>query len=562
MEVTAAEGGLEEASTALAEGGLDRLLDLAGLSLFDQIFPIVANGWTVAVIKRYSGAILTQARDKAVWVSISNTLHRAGTVHKWTGTQYLGGLIATLKLCGILLPSYPPPYDEDPASPLVAQTGDSDAGQGPDPSVHGASSHSSASTWMAPAEESALEHADAVKEILPCNLFVLNRTEQSSGTVPSLGPGHERTARHFRNERELSAVIKQMKMTHKFVNFDRADFVGQVERLCSFSSVSAKDKEDLRSCLKSYLQAYQIGSLQLNLLAALLTRAIDEVGDHAEEIVTDFILARDAPETWAIAEVMVAALAFTAEQCSVKLLNLITKAYAGSAQPAIVPHVENNFLVPIPVDEPTLLQKRKIETEMQTLRNPASSKRARNDGFSGRATTTSRGGGQRTRGSRGRAGPPRGVSVAPTYGPGARQRARAGALLPPIRWPNNQGPVGSSTFRQLHEWKRLFPDDIATSIVAGARVSILSGANYPRASTRSAGIAGRRSASRPRSKSSSSSARSASCRRRSGGRRGACTSRSRRPTGSSVPASTSSRATGSERSTCAMPTSSSPSHPT
>ena len=54
------------------------------------------------------------------------------------------------------------------------------------------------------------------------------------------------------------------------------------------------------------------------------------------------------------------------------------------------------------------------------------------------------------------------------------------ALLPPIRWPSSQGPVASSTLRQLHEWRTLFGDDTATNIVAGARVSLLPGSTLPR----------------------------------------------------------------------------------
>jgi hypothetical protein len=39
--------------------------------------------------------------------------------------------------------------------------------------------------------------------------------------------------------------------------------------------------------------------------------------------------------------------------------------------------------------------------------------------------------------------------------------------------------VASSTLRQLHEWQTLFGNDVATSIVAGARVSLLPGSQLP-----------------------------------------------------------------------------------
>ena len=53
------------------------------------------------------------------------------------------------------------------------------------------------------------------------------------------------------------------------------------------------------------------------------------------------------------------------------------------------------------------------------------------------------------------------------------------ALLPPIRRPSSQGPVASSTLRQLNEWQTLFGNDVATSIVSGARVSLLPGSQLP-----------------------------------------------------------------------------------
>jgi hypothetical protein len=53
------------------------------------------------------------------------------------------------------------------------------------------------------------------------------------------------------------------------------------------------------------------------------------------------------------------------------------------------------------------------------------------------------------------------------------------ATLPPIRWPCDQGPVGSSTFRHLREWQTLFGPEGAARIVAGARISLLRDSKLP-----------------------------------------------------------------------------------
>ena len=58
-------------------------------------------------------------------------------------------------------------------------------------------------------------------------------------------------------------------------------------------------------------------------------------------------------------------------------------------------------------------------------------------------------------------------------------RSAIEAMLPSIRWPSNQGVVGSSTFRHLSEWQTLFGPEGAARIVEGARITLLHGTQLP-----------------------------------------------------------------------------------
>jgi hypothetical protein len=103
------------------------------------------------------------------------------------------------------------------------------------------------------------------------------------------------------------------------------------------------------------------------LLLAAVTQVQYEVSDWAEcESNAPFTLQLNAPEGWALLQVLVASLAYPVVKVCVELVNMIAGAYAMTKTPVITPFKPEG---------------------------------ATESSFSGRATTSPRGGGQRARGS-------------------------------------------------------------------------------------------------------------------------------------------------------------------
>ena len=81
----------------------------------------------------------------------------------------------------------------------------------------------------------------------------------------------------------------------------KGEFTPEVDRLCAFSSVPAKDKDYLKFLLKSYNALHQSTSLQLNSGLASITQMQDEISGWADgDSAAPFNMQSNAPESWAM----------------------------------------------------------------------------------------------------------------------------------------------------------------------------------------------------------------------------------------------------------------------
>lgn len=422
-EPTAAFGGFKEALWALGHGGHTALLNRAQVSEA-EIDDRILHGWTVESLRGHSGHIWTQAREWDVKRFCLGTLRRFGAVHSWTDHQDFSGLCAALKICRLDLPRDAPLDDETanaaadgsppaaptalpardgaPTSGLTTRTEATEEKSFDDGSSVGTTSESSNATWMEPeGAADARLFDDGVMYLFPAQLLVASTAELAAQSVPSLADGNPPTARQFRNDKEQNDVVREIFKVWHARQFGKAELNPEVDRLCAFSSVPVKDKELLKFLLKSYNNLHHSASLQLNLLLAAVTQVQHEVSDWAEcESNTPFTLQSNTPEGWALLQVLVAALAYPVVKVCVELVNMIAGAYAMTKTPVITPFTPVSNLVRIEIDQASLLKKRTDEIAVLALMNPAPPKKARTESsFSGRATTSPRGGGQRARGS-------------------------------------------------------------------------------------------------------------------------------------------------------------------
>ena len=351
-------------------------------------------------------------------------MRQLGEVHAWTDTQCFIGLISFVKLCCLDLPQQAPLDDEDtpaqpggvpPAAPPTHtdRSVNSDSGNvnpvqaageksgNDDGSSVGTSTESSNASWMdMDGPSSARSFADNLLGLVPANLLAGCTADLAAQAVPSLAEGAPSTARQFRNDKEIHLVVREIAKTYEFKTLGKADLPTEVDRLCAFNTVPAKDKELLKFLLKSYNTAHASTTLQLNLVLASFTQVQDEASDWADGGSDDpFTLERYAPQAWALLQVLIASLTYPVVKLCVELVNLISSCYAMSKVPAITPFTPVSNLVRVEIDQAALLKKRTEEMATLALMNPPT-KKARTDApFSGRATAPTRGSGQRTRGS-------------------------------------------------------------------------------------------------------------------------------------------------------------------
>jgi hypothetical protein len=245
--------------------------------------------------------------------------------------------------------------------------------------------------------------SEKVLALLPLQLCVTTSAQQAAEHLPSHSEGNPPTARHIRTATELQKLSRTVASVWKPVKFQTMHFDQLLARVNAFSAVPDAEKEQIRSMHKQYTLTVEMATRQLNLIAAFVAQTELELGDGEDPDATGsegtgpFSLSERAPEAWALLEATIAAIAHPAQQLSALLINKISAAYSLAGDPSIKLFVPDDALkVSPPIDETELVKKRQAEEELQAAMNPT--KRTKSTSFSGRATSTTPGGGRRGRG--------------------------------------------------------------------------------------------------------------------------------------------------------------------
>ena len=424
--------GYEEARRAILEGGIEALLDRAQIQPTD-ITAAMFDRYTEDALIRISTSSLTLMDDKNPAEFISDGFGRLCEHLKWGASERFGGLMAVIKLCGVRLPRpCPPQWLGKPRTSADRQNDEPEmVHEDEEPSQDGAdtgSSVSSASTWMGGEVDASWRIPEKILALLPLQLCVTTSAEQAAEFLPSHGEGNPQTARHIRTPAELHKLSRTVDSAWRHVKFKTMHFDPVLARINSFSGVPDGEKEHIRAMYKNYMMAVEMASRQLNLIAAFVAQTELELSDGDDPESPDaegtgpFSLSGRAPEAWALFEATIAAIAHPAQQLSVLLTNKIAAAYSLAGDPSIRLFVPDDTLkVAPPIDETDLVKKRQAEGELQAEMNPP--KRTKSTPFSGRAASTTPGGGRRGRGgssARGRGSVQRGRG-------GNRGRSRGGS---------------------------------------------------------------------------------------------------------------------------------------
>ena len=96
-ERTAAFSGYLEALRALGDSGQAGLTSLGQVSEA-EINTWMLNGYTVALLRRLSGNILTLSNERVAKRFCLATMQYFGEAHQWTDAKHFSGLIAFVKI--------------------------------------------------------------------------------------------------------------------------------------------------------------------------------------------------------------------------------------------------------------------------------------------------------------------------------------------------------------------------------------------------------------------------------------------------------------------------------
>ena len=217
---------------------------------------------------------------------------------------------------------------------------------------------------------SARSFADNLLGLVPANLLAGCTADLAAQAVPSLADGAPSRRGSSETTKKKDLVVREIAKTYEFRTLGKADLTTEVDRLCAFSTVPAKDKELLKFLLKSYNTAHALAKMQLNLVLATFTQVQEETTDWADGGSDDpFTLERYAPQAWALLQVLIASITYPVVKLSVELVNMIAGAYARSKVPAITPYSPATNLVRVEIDQAALLKKRSDEIATLTLMN-------------------------------------------------------------------------------------------------------------------------------------------------------------------------------------------------